>query len=224
MKKLLMVVAVMALAGMVRADLTFTNGDFEAQTVTDGGNNRNIADWYEMTQSPAWDDFVLLSTEKHGDNETVVASINAGYLYQSLGTITDETSLKIGGMAIKRNGYYFAPVDIEVFAGSFVGAADGVDISTAGLTSLGTYTITNEGLTGSKWDGTGITKAFATTEFDLSGQTAGTEIWVKFSAPNGNLSDYSNALDNLSVIPEPATLGLLGLGAACLVGLRRQMS
>ncbi len=155
--------------------LAITNSDFEASA----GNS--ISDWFESSTNNDWRDYTLANAQMPppSSNRRLGLEHPTAFIYQSLGTLSgDELSITISGNAVKRSTHIFNDVIFELQAGSFPGAADGTDLT--GLTSLGTYTLTAD-VAG--FDANPDLKPFSTSAIAVSGQSPGTEIWLRISAP-----------------------------------------
>lgn len=186
------------------AELKFTNGDFEAQPLGENANARSITDWYEYSVGTAWDDFLYSSTNYLSrDGNVLVMGKTTSFAYQSLGTIDETmTGVQISGTALKRNGYYWEPVKIELFAGEFPQAADEVDLS--GLISLGSYIVNPDGYESLGNWGSKDETDFTSRAFSFAYLPTGSEIWIRLSVM-AEEAGHNGCLDDLSLTVLSAT-------------------
>ena len=229
--------------GSANAALVLTNGNFQADTVALNATNTAITSWFESSTSGSnFADYLFHSTTQLGAGSTTSLSFEAttSYVYQSLGTTTgSEASITVSGTAIDRyatsgGGRTFGAATFQLFSGTPGSSGDGIALT--GLTSLGTFTISesagadlNLGFGDTKPEtGTAAQSAlFTTTAFDLSALAPGTQVWLQISAPTSGTSapnDRNPILDDLSInvaIPEPSTTLLGGLGLLMLLRRRR---
>jgi hypothetical protein len=153
-----------------------------------------------------------------------------GYVYQSLGTVT-AADIALGSMQIKSD---FAQksdgstndAKFDVFVGNFFVGGNGTDILTAGLTSLGSFTLNAaaQGLTQAGGDNSRTLGATVGT-VSLAGLNVGDAVWLRIGESRANtFSGGDLIIDNVlvNVVPEPsAVISLVG-GVGMLLGLRRR--
>ena len=228
MKHAITLITASALVGTANAGLTITNGDFEAPALaSDNTFSTAIDDWF-VSSTGGFSEYTFRNLDQLGDEDANLQIEGAGgYIYQSLGTLDgDELTVAVDGTAINRSIRPFSDVIIELFSGSFPTAANGTPLT--GLTSLGSTTLTGADFsftTGQSESAPIVPEqaAFSTGTFDVSGLSAGTEIWVLITSPGAGGGNAAG-LDDLSldvVVPEPTSLGLLGLGGLLIARRRR---
>jgi len=196
MKKLTLIAAVVALAGMASAQLV-TNGDFEDP----GGADWGIAVSGDMVASfPAsggnGGGYAQLDMGAAGWGGVLINDNDTPASLASLG-LTDgvEYTFTIDLIDLADNGAV-GGMKIESWSGAGLGSNSG-DITFAATTSWDTYTFDytiDAGATGVKF------------------------VPLLVVQPNGSSYGY----DNVGVVPEPATIGLLGIGAAAMLVIRRR--
>ena len=199
MKKVTLITAVVAMAGLVSAQILVPNGDFET------GDNTS---WVEVQGGGA----------------------GAGYQYPTSGGVGDSGYGQIdstaGSWAI-----WVANAPDEIIPLSYFGASAGDTITvTMDMIELNNPSGTETaGIKMENWTTTGVINdtgdmkvsvadVWTTYTWDFTIDAAATHI--KFvPVQHGELSI---GYDNVGVVPEPATLGLLGMGAAAMFVIRRR--
>ncbi len=186
--------------------LQVTNGEFgtvnvNATYVSGGG-------WFESS-STAWVEGSWPGSTA-SDTPMVLLMDNLGdgsYVYQSLGTVGTNTNLTIIADFIEKFDGNTNDARFDIYSGSFAGAADGNDISSAGLTLEGTYILNaaQQGLTAAAGNNS---KSYAVTvgTLDISG-LAGTELWIRITDATDGSDDSGSGgdlmIDNLRLGATP---------------------
>ncbi|QDU57205.1 hypothetical protein [Aeoliella mucimassa] len=238
MKKLVFAfscVAVLAAASVGSAALVVTNGDFE----TGGGENlENVTDWSDYNTGNFWEgawqtnadwispngtNVAMFSSFESDDFGTPTNDVNDGsYLYQSFGTADGAASVDIqfdwgapnddpGGRELGMT------VGIYAYDGSTgFTPGDGSDVRGAtGVTMLdsASYTLSSTGV-----DGLVVTER---TTLSLAG--AGTqELFLRFNGYIPGTTEAWPMLDNVSIVPEPASVLMCVLGGIAVLAWRRK--
>lgn len=221
-KKLVCLVVVMAMVGMAHAEFAITNGDFEANA---GPSTPDVTDWYDNNAGGFWEDAWQSNDSWITPNGTQVVvfcswdtvegePLTGSYLYQSIGISEGETELPLAfdwghpdDVAAGRHD------GITVSVWSMSAPGDSVDIASAiNLLDYASYDHVAEGTDGEIWT--------ETVTLSLIGSNAGDEIFLRFNnyMPVAGADPWP-VLDN--VVPEPATIALLGLGGLALLRRKR---
>lgn len=216
---------VLALAPVTQAGLLISNGDFEADAV----QTSNVTGWYDtITATPEnwWESTWAGPTVS--PNGTSVLGLSymfdtPNWAYQSIG-VNDGglTSLEIEydiGTFTDTGALRDVAVTWGVYSvdGTYAGGADNADIDGAvGATLVDTFSSSIYTFN----PGGGITDD-QTATFDISG-TSGSELYLRVINVAGVNDTPWTAIDNLSVVPEPATFGLVAFFGAGVLFIRRR--
>ena len=214
--------AAIALCGDAQATVvSITNGNFEAQTPTDGGAIQFITSWFESTSS-GYQDWLFRSTNNNviaGNSSTLLGfSSTGGYVYQQIGSYTVGEQVTVSGDAFKRGlaaSSQFSGFKIELLAGNFTGA-DGTAL-VATLLGSQDFTATDLGLPTSGT--TSASSPFSVTFDSGSSGVEGSALWVRLSKLGTSGEIF---LDNLAAVPEPSALLLGAIGLVPLMVRRRE--
>ena len=209
MKKPLILATFAALTLSAHAAIFVTNGKFEDPNdpaANSGDAAEDISGWFDTTAP--WGSWHY-SAQSGGDGKgNECLGLNAaGWVYQSIGTIDAGTIALDWSIEVKSTDATDV-YQIELFAGSFGSAAENVDIKGHGSAP-------SQPLALEAQDFSGATAGFKTGSFDVSGQSADTEIWVRLNQSSG----HWRLIDNLTIaaVPEPLSAALLGIGGLALM-------
>lgn len=212
MKKVLVLAALLAMAGIANAVLAVPNADFEGGTYSHWGGTTMANDWdaywnrldnWGATSSAYWAD--------DSGNGIMVADVagteGGGYAV----AFTGEVALAGTGIAAGNTVTYSADIKalnglngggailkMESWAGGAIIAGSDLEIQITGITD--------------NWANYSIDYTIAAGAESVKIIVGTSTAWA-----GPNAIDSSYAFDNLSVVvPEPATMALLGLGALIL--------
>lgn len=146
-----------------------------------------------------------------GDGDLWAGTETGGAFYQPVGTVDDNRTYSVSMLIGSRWGTSFNTASVSLYAGGAEGdGADGVDLpSIASL--LDTISVT-------VLDGTPVATDVYAVTVDLSTGTGhgGDLLWLELRSVAGK--DY---FDAVSIVPEPCTIALLGLGSLALIRRRK---
>jgi hypothetical protein len=144
----------------------------------------------------------------HGDNWLLVDSrIATQNVYQSLGTISDGDELSISALIGRPTNAAIADFELGLYR----------SVSGGGVQMLTAIGLSDPGVAGLAAGAT----VTATANYTATAADAGETLFVRIGLLSGDASPVDQAvIDDVSVIPEPASLALVALGG--LVALRRR--
>lgn len=210
----------LAIAGQASAAIMVTNGDFESPNISAGDQIQDVPDWFDSTGDfTSWHRGESTDPQENG---TQMLALGPGsgdaYAYQSLGTLDFDGGSLDWSLDQTRfaDGNASAGLIVRFYAGNAVGA-DGTAIGTLGLTQIGSDAVI--AAFGSDPAGTGSATQIGSV--DLTGLTAGTQVWIELEGTgDGGFAPFDNVV--VSQVPEPSSLALLGLGGLCMMKRRRR--
>jgi hypothetical protein len=206
-------------AGSANATLIVTNGDLESPDIGGLGWQTMPNPWFQSTaQARQHSKNFIKSDAGNGYTKSQhIAFAPNAYVYQSLGSKSSgETGIDwtfFQGRFSDNNSTAGFSISFYEGNGVFAGA-NGTDVAGVGLTQIdSTYfaPLGNPGPDGRINTGT----------LDITSVADGTEIWLRIGSDSGGYAPVDDVA--IMVVPEPATLALLGLGMIGLV-IRRKLT
>jgi hypothetical protein len=202
------------------------NAGFEA----DAGNGTDInTDWFTSANAIVQQQ-VNASNTPTPDGSNWLLLRDDGWVYQQVGTV-DATAVTytVGLLLGDRSNKGFTGVTVELWGGGDPALAvdgtdevdpqvDGVDLSAIGATLLDSQTF-------DPWLTEEASPAMTPVEASLNvdnATLAGEALWLRLSGTGVVDGDTQNLVDSVSVVPEPMTLSVLGLGGVALIKRRRR--
>jgi len=226
-KNVLITGSILAVAASTNAAVSVTNGDFEEGSPT--GNSMDVLSWFDANQNGQSDSAWWLSTwygpvvSPTGSSVMGLSWSSPSWAYQNIGV--NDSGLDVLEVTFDLGSFTDAggPRDIGIMLnvyqedGTFA-AADDADIDgAAGVTLIGsgqTHQLLDPG-----------TFQTVSVYVDLSPANPANDLWLRFINFDAGADNPWAAIDNVSVttvVPEPTTLALAGLGMAALLFKRRQ--
>lgn len=212
------------------AALSITNGDME--TNAPAANVADVDSWYDANGAGSQTDGAWWTSTWYGPtvspNGTSVMGLsaepstgNTHWAYQNIGTNDSGlTNLAIGfDLGSFTDSFEIRDIGVTVGVyqsdGSLV-PADGVDIDgAAGVTLIGTASTSSVFPVGGGITGVGV-------NIDISSANATDDLFLRFiNFDNGDGLPWA-VIDNVAIVPEPNTLGLMVFGGLLALHQRRQ--
>jgi hypothetical protein len=201
MKKLTLTIAVLAIAGLSSAALNIANANFDDDSAWTWGDSNTAGGWGAPSGN-AWDasgvGTAFVNTTAGGGYSVVYQSVNLGGGIGAGDTVT--MSAFVTDLTAAGENTALLKLESLDAGGGVIGGSDIEHVftaSAAGATESWDYTIHG--------DAVGVKVVF--------GVTGG------WGGPLAGDSSYS--FDNIQVVPEPATMGLIGLFGGGMMALRR---
>jgi len=205
------------ITGSTQAALRTTNGDFESPDIAASAQIQDVPGWFDSAGNfTSWHRGESIDPQENGTQLLAMGTTNA-WVYQSLGTMdfadgTLNWSLDKGRFA---DGNGSGALTVRFYSGNTGGAGEDTEINTLGLSQIGGDIAL--AAIGSDNNGTGVVTENGAV--DLTGLTAGTEIWIELSISNSGFAPFDNI--SVSHVPEPSSVALIGLGAIAILRRRR---
>ena len=219
-KNFLMMVCAMLVCGAVQAALTpLVNPSFEDPV----GGNTDIFDWWDSAAYTATtvEDGTLIPLTPYGENWVQLG--NGRWMYQQIGTYEENQTLNITFLIGQPSNKIVNGLVVELFAGGTASLAADVnakrDAAAFPLDSVvGAVQIAASGNIDPFPDATPGTEEMSvplSTGTAGAGYAVGDPLWLLFSRPStAGLAEIDNVA--VTLVPEPATMVLLGLGSLLL--------
>ncbi|NLH17196.1 MAG: PEP-CTERM sorting domain-containing protein [Phycisphaerae bacterium] len=227
MKRVMIAIMGLCVMGTANAVLSITNGTFEINAPPVNGDSADVEGWYDYDGGGFWENAwcinrvvpngtANLALSAWAANDSVDGAGQNGYVYQSIGTAGGASSLMLAfecGSFLDADGPKDLGITFSILEsdGSFVPAAN-TDI----LSSIGSGVTLIDQISKMQIDvaiGQTINEVWT---FNLSSAGSG-ELFLRinnYDSPNQD--EAWMFVDNIQIVPEPTTLGLLGIGALAL--------
>lgn len=207
-----------------QAALTITGGDFGAGDAP--GDILDVPDFFESsTAAYNYNDYTTGHPDHFSVNHSRKLALDwgvAGYVYQDMGAWSGESSVTLLCDSMIRDAA--TPPRDASSVGSCTWSVWAMDPATVGVDGstpgdLGGTELDSWYLNASLLTYTADTSTFEHT-YDISGASAGDHIWLMIMKDPTDTHEV--VFDNLSVVPEPTVMALLGLAGAAGLILRRR--
>ena len=226
---LLCVLVCVGLVSMASGALSITNGDFEADAIGGSQDFADVAGWYESDAGSFWETpwFKEGNDSFNGSGVVAFSGLNIGpapdgagvlsFIYQNIGTADGASQVQIG---FQTSPFANGPAkDYGITAtilqsNSFVPGEEVDILGAAGVIEIDQQTRLYTGAAAA-----GVNDEEWT--FDLSPAGAG-DLYLRFNHYSGVNEDPWIAVDNIAIVPEPATMSLLAIGGLALIRRRRR--
>ena len=233
---LLSVLVCVGFVSMASGAMSITNGDFEADNPGSNADVPDVTDWYESDVANFWESpwckigggshngtgILLLSGDAGAAGAAIDGAGLVGFVYQNIGTADGASEVIIAfEMGLPLDGPQTSPgrdlgitFTILESAGSFVPGEDLDVLGGAGMTVIDQQTKFYPGV---------IVGDLALEQwtFDLSSAGAG-DLFLRINNYTGAIDIPYVDIDNVAIVPEPATMSLLAIDGLALIRRRKR--